>query len=397
MRRTDLSRLEARRAGLAAQGFAVPRPARAVTARDLARLFARIGAVQIDSVNVLVRSHYLPAFSRLGPYRMGLLDDAAYGPRRSVFEYWAHAASFLPLELFALLRWRMQRAAQYTGMYRGITTFARSKRRFVAAVLREVREGGPVSAGDLEPGGGKGSWWGWSDTKAALEFLFWAGSVTTATRRGFERVYDLTERVVPAEILARAVPPEAEAQRALLLIALDALGVATERDLRDYFRLGVADARRGLAELVASGELIAVRVEGWKQPAYARAGLKVPRRVTARALLSPFDSLIWERERTARMFGFDYRLELYTPPGKRVHGYYVLPFLVDEELVARVDLKADRAAGVLRAHAVHYEDGADRGAVLAALEPELAALGGWLGLAGLAMPPPKRNVRARAG
>jgi uncharacterized protein YcaQ len=396
MRRTDLSRLEARRAGLAAQGFTVARPGRDVTARDLGRLFARIGAVQIDSVNVLVRSHYLPAFSRLGPYRTALLDDAAYGRRRTIFEYWAHAASFLPLELFALLRWRMQRAAQYTGMYRGITSFARSKRRFVDAVLREVRERGPVSAGDLEPGGGKGSWWGWSDTKAALEFLFWAGSVTTAARRGFERVYDLTERVIPAEILARPFPAEEEAQRALLLIAMDALGVATERDLRDYFRLGVADARQRLAELLASGALIAVRVEGWKQPAYARADLKIPRRVTARALLSPFDSLIWERERTARMFEFDFRLELYTPPGKRVHGYYVLPFLLGEELVARVDLKADRAAGVLRAHAVHYEDGADREAVTAALEPELAAMAGWLGLPAVALPPQKRNVRARA-
>jgi len=303
----------------------------------------------------------------------------------------------LPLELFALVRWRMQRAAAYTGMYRGITSFARSKRRFVDSVLREVRERGPLSAGDLEPGGGKGSWWGWSDTKSALEFLFWAGAVTTATRRGWERVYDLTERVIPPDILARAVPAEDEAQRALLLIAMDALGVATERDLRDYFRLGVADARHGIAELVESGELIAVRVEGWKQPAYARPGLKIPRRVTAQALLSPFDSLIWERERTARMFGFDYRLELYTPPGKRVHGYYVLPFLLGEDLVARVDLKADRAAGVLRAHAVHYEDEVDQSAVRASLEPELASLGAWLGLAGLAMPTAKRNVRARAG
>jgi uncharacterized protein YcaQ len=397
MRRTELSQAEARRTALAAQGFAAPRPARAVTARDIGRLFGRIGAVQIDSVNVLARSHYLPAFSRLGPYRAGLLDDAAYGRRRTLFEYWAHAASFLPLDVFPLMRWRMNEATRYTNIYRGIAAFARRKRRFLDSVLREVERRGPVTAGELEPGGGKGSWWGWSDTKRALEFLFWAGAVTTATRRGFERVYDLTERVIPVEILARPVPEADAAQRALLLIAMRALGVATERDLRDYFRLAVADARRRIVELVEAGDLLTVRVEGWKQPAYVPAALTIPRRVAARALLSPFDSLIWERDRTARLFGFDYRLEIYTPAHKRVHGYYVLPFLAGDRLVARADLKADRAAGVLRVHAVHFEDGADRGAVMAALGPELAAMAGWLGLGDVALPAPRRNVRAKAG
>ncbi len=264
----------------------------------------------------------------------------------------------------------MRRAQNYDQIYLGLARFARGKRRLIDSVLREVERRGPLGAGDIEPGGGQGSWWGWSDTKAALEFLFWAGAVTTASRRGFERLYDLTERVIPASVLARPVPDEDVAQRELLRITIRSLGIATERDLRDYFRLGTADAKRRIAELVEAGDFISIGVEGWTHPAYTVAGLRIPRRIEARALLSPFDSLVWERERTLRLFDFEYRLEIYTPAHKRVHGYYVLPFLMDERLVARVDVKADRAAGVLRVHAIHLERDVDRKPVNAALEAE---------------------------
>jgi uncharacterized protein YcaQ len=391
-----LTNAQARRVALAAQGFADARPPGAVTMRHLRRVFAHVGVVQIDSVNVLVRAHYLPLFSRLGPYDAGLLDRAAYGKRRELFEYWGHAASYFPLALFPLMRWRMERARQLTGIYSGLAQFAREHRKLLASVLAAVAERGPVSAGDLEPGGSTGSWWGWSDTKHALEYLFWAGRVTTAFRRGFERVYDLTERVLPAELVAAAAPPAAAAQRELLRIAARSLGVATERDLRDYFRLRPPDAKPRLAELVEAGELVAVDVDGWKNQAYALPDLRVPRRVDARALLAPFDSLVWERARTERLFAFDYRLEIYTPKHKRVHGYYVLPFLLGDGLAARVDLKADRAAGVLRAHAVHVEPQRGRAEVLAALEPELAAMAGWLGLADVALPPRRGGKRPAA-
>jgi hypothetical protein len=337
-------------------------------------------------VNVLVRSHYLPLFSRLGPYAMELLDRAAYGgARRTLFEYWGHEASLLPVALQPLLRWRMERAKRGEGMWRHVAQLGRERRPFIAKVLAEIRDRGPLGASELTEGGrGSGAWWGWSEGKAALEWLFWAGEITTTTRRNFARVYDLTERVLPAAILSIPTPTVAAAHRALLRIAARALGVATERDLRDYFRLPAADATPRIAELVESGELVPVTVEGWTSRAYLDVGAKLPRHVDARALLSPFDSLVWNRQRTERLFGFRYRIGIYTPEHLRTHGYYVLPFVLGDRLVARVDLKADRASGALRVVAAHAEPGVDSPTVAAALASELGTMAAWLGLARVA-------------
>jgi uncharacterized protein YcaQ len=384
VRRTveKVSARHARRIALAAQGFGSPPPAAAPDRRRLRRVVGRLGLLQIDSVNVLVRAHYLPLFSRLGAYEQGLIDRAAYdGRRRVLFEYWGHEASLLPIELHPHLRWRMARAENGLGIYGGLARFGRERRAFIDAVLAEVAARGPLRASELEGGGrGKGSWWGWSEGKRALEWLFWAGLVTTATRRGFERIYDLPERALPRSVLAMPTPPADEAQRRLLRIAAGALGIATERDLREYFRLPVADARARLAELIETGNLVPVRVEGWANDAYLDAGARWPRRIEASALLSPFDSLLFERARAERLFGFRYRIEIYTPAGRRAHGYYVLPFLLGERLVARVDLKAARLASRLQVQAAHAEPGIDHGAVAAALMAQLNAMAAWLGL-----------------
>ncbi|PWC34098.1 winged helix-turn-helix domain-containing protein [Azospirillum sp. TSO35-2] len=386
-----LSLRDARRVAIAAQGFpASPLSASdpaAVEARHARRLIGRLGLVQIDSVNVLVRSHYLPLFSRLGPYEAALLDRLAYGgKRRALFEYWGHEASLIPVEQQPLFRWRMERAERGDGIYGELARFAAERRPYIDGVLAEVAERGPLGASELsEAGRGAGGWWGWSDGKRALEFLFWAGRVTTAGRRGFERLYDLPDRVLPAAVLAAPTPDAAEAQRALLRIAARAHGVATERDLRDYHRLDVADARLRLAELVEAGELLPVAVEGWDRTAYVLPDLRVPRKLAAQALLSPFDSLIWERQRTERLFGARIRLEIYTPAHKREHGYYVLPFLMGERIAARVDLKSDRKAGALLVQAAHGEPGADPAAVAPALAAELQRMAGWLGLARVAV------------
>jgi len=381
-----LSLREARRVAIAAQGFTAPSPdetgAAPVEARHVRKLVGRLGLVQIDSVNVLVRSHYLPLFSRLGAYDAGLLDRLAYGGRkRCLFEYWGHEASLIPVEQHPLFRWRMARAERGEGIYGGLARFAVERRPYIESVLAEVAARGPLGASELsEAGRGAGGWWGWSEGKRAVEFLFWAGLLTTAGRRGFERLYDLPERVLPAAILATPTPDEAEAQRALLRIAARAHGVATERDLRDYQRLDPADARARIAELVEAGDLLPVAVEGWAKPAYLAPNARRPRKIAARALLSPFDSLIWERQRTERLFGLRFRLEIYTPAEKREHGYYVLPFLMDERIAARVDLKSDRKAGALLVQAAHAEPESPHGPVAEALAIELRRLAGWLGL-----------------
>lgn len=389
-----LSAASARRIALAAQGFATPRPGGPVEARHIRKVISRVGLLQLDSVNVFCRSHYLPVFSRLGPYPRDLLDrlaahsagppgtrPAARPARRELLEYWAHEASLLPVQMHQLLRWRMARA--HTDAWGGVIRVARDNPGLVDEVLQLVTAKGPIRAaqtGVERRPRAPGQMWNWHDGKTALEYLFFAGQVSAAGRVNFERLYDLPERVLPADVLAAPTPPAADAQRELVRVAARALGIATEPDLGDYFRLPRAASKARVAELAESGELLPVTVEGWPALAYLWPAARRPRRVRARALLSPFDSLIWFRARTERIFGFRYRIEIYTPAAKRVHGYYVLPFLLGESLAARVDLKSDRQAGVLRVQSAFAEPGADRAQVATELAAELRLAATWLAL-----------------
>lgn len=390
-RRTSISAAQARRIALAAQQFTVRTPGN-VSSAHLRRLIDKLGAIQIDSVNVLVRSHYLPAFSRLGAYDRALLERLAYKRPRRVFEYWGHEASFLPVETFPLLRWRMERSRTGAGVWGNVARTGREQRELVKRVRETIAQRGPMSASDFEAalpgrtGERRQGWWSWNDTKRAVEFLFWCGEITPLMRRtSFEREYDLTERVIPQDVLHARVD-EDDAYARLVEIAARACGIAVESDLRDYFRLPAAGARAAVAQLVEEGRLVPVGVQGWRQSAYLHADARFPRCIERSALLSPFDSLIWNRERTKRLFGFQYRIEIYTPSHKRVHGYYVLPYLLDEALVARVDLKADRRSETLLVHAVHYEPGVNRRAVRARLSEDLEAMARWLGLDRVKMP-----------
>jgi uncharacterized protein YcaQ len=384
----SLSLAQARRVALAAQGFADPPPAGVPTRRHLRRVLDRVGLIQMDSVNVLQRAHYQPLYSRLGPYPTALLDSAAYRRPRELFEYWGHEASLVPVGLHPALRWRMARARD--DAWGGMRRIAREQPGLVAWVRDEVAARGPLTAAEIEHDAPRqtGNWgWNWSAVKQALEFLFWAGEVTAAERTpSFARRYDLPERVLPPDVLAAPTPTDAEAFRVLVGVAARSLGVAAEPELRDYFRLPAAAARRAVAELVEAGELIPVTVRGWRQPAYLHATARLPRRVRANTLVSPFDPLVWERGRTARLFDFAYRIEIYVPAPQRVYGYYVLPFLQGERFTARVDLKADRKAGVLLVPAVWAEPGTDPGETAPALAAELYRLAGWLGLDAVAPP-----------
>lgn len=375
-----LSTALARRIALAAQGFGSPRAKGAPGRRHISRVVSRTALLQIDSVSAVVRAHYMPVYSRLGPYPLSLLDEAARpGARRLFFEYWAHEASLLPLETWPLLRWRMERAARGEGMYSGLARFGRERSAFIEEIFREIEARGPLAASDMDGHKGSGGWWGWSDAKAAFEWLFWAGRITTAFRRGFERVYDLPERVLPRGILDMHAPATEDAQRELLRISARAHGIATGACLRDYFRLPATETAARIAELVEEGELIPVTIRGWSKRAYLHCDARLPRKIEARALLAPFDPLVFERDRTEKLFGFRYRIEIYTPAEKRQYGYYVLPFLLGDRIVARVDLRADRPAGVLRVHAAYAEPGAPAGTA-AALLAELAQMRDWLGL-----------------
>lgn len=378
-----LSAGQARRIVLAAQGLAAT-PRRPPTRRAFRSLARQLGALQIDSVNVMVRAHYMPPFARLGAYPTQMLEREAWGRRPSLFEYWGHAASLMPVELQPLFRWRMDRARGRGGKsYLG--RLAAERPDFIAGVLAEIRRRGPVTGGDFAEGPRKSGWWNWSDGKSALEWLFYVGDITTRTRRGFERVYDLTERVLPAEVLDRPTPPEAEAKRELVLIAARAMGVADVADLADYFRILQSEAKAAAEALAVEGLLERVKVEGWRGTAYLAAGTRLPRRAEGAALLSPFDNLIWRRERTERLFGLRYRIGIYTPADQREHGYYVYPFLLGDRLAARVDLKADRKAGALLVQAAHLEAGADPDAVVGPLARALAEAAEWQGLGEVAV------------
>ncbi len=341
--------------------------------------------LQLDSVNVFVRAHYMPVFSRLGPYDRARLDRiAGHGTGkvdRRLVEYWAHEASLIPVELHPLLRWRMAAVEQQA--WRSIARVGRDQPELVAETLALVAEQGPIRARDtgaVRPPARPGDMWNWHEGKVALEYLFFTGQIAAARRVNFERLYDLTDRVLPAHIHARPTAPVAEAQRELVRVAARALGVATEPDLGDYFRLPRAASKQRVDELVAAGELIPLEVEGWGAPAYLWPEARRPRRLHTRALLSPFDSLIWFRQRTERLFGFRYRIEIYTPASQRVHGYYVLPFLLGDALVARVDLKADRRGSVLLVQSSHAEPDVDHAHVAAELALELRLVARWLEL-----------------
>jgi uncharacterized protein YcaQ len=396
-----------RRIALAAQGFANARPSGRVDARHLRGVIDRLGVLQIDSVNVLCRSHYLPVFARLGGYPLTLLDRMAWGGRRrELFEYWAHNASLVSLHMYPLLRWRMQAAARHVwgsnlgpdlmvpwAVVEGMTRLADQQPGLVDEVLAVVTERGPVTAGEVSPTGQRrrgpaeegGRMWNWHDAKIVLEWLFCCGKVAIASRLPtFERVYDLTDRVIPAAVLAAPVPSLEDAQRELIRIAARALGIATARELcgrpSGYFSLPQDQWKVRVAELVQAGELIPVRVEELAEQLYLWPQARAPRRVQARALLSPFDSLVWDRDRILRLFDFHYRIGIYTPAAQRTHGYYVLPYLLGDRLVARVDLKADRQESALLVQAAHAEPAVNEREVAAELAEELRLMASWLEL-----------------
>ena len=376
----SLSRSQARRVALTAQGFSDRHPGEP-TMRSVSRVLTRVALLQIDSVNVVSRAHYLPLFSRLGPYDKELLHRAAYRSPRRVFEYWGHEASYVRVDLYPALRFRMAAAADVAwGSMRRVWA---DSPEFVAWVLSEVESRGPLTARQIEHDvpRAKDHWgWNWSMVKIALEWLFYSGQVTSSGRNtAFERIYDLPERVLPRTVIETPTPDVHEAHRQLIRAAALAHGVGTEQCLRDYFRLGVAAARQAIGELVEAGELLPARIEGWRRPAYLWHGAALTRRVEACALLSPFDSLIFERTRTEQLFDYRYRIEIYVPAHKRVFGYYVYTFLLGERLVARVDLKADRQAGVLRVHGAWSEPTAPP-ETAERLWAELASLASWLGL-----------------
>jgi uncharacterized protein YcaQ len=371
-----ISNAQAKRIALAAQGFADPRPTGRVDRRHLRRVLDRIGLIQIDSVNVLVRSQELPLFARLGPHPRSLIDDATRDGE--LFEYWVHEASLVPTDQYHLYRWQMQEPFPWPGFRRRVE----EQRDYIEAVYRRVVDEGPLVAGDLEARvGKKGPWWDYDDGKRALEALFFLGRISARRRpRDFARVYDLPERMLPAAVLARPALPEHEARKELLARAAKYHGVGTLQDLADYHRLTPTRCKQAVAELVEEGRLLPVTVREWNRPAYLHPQARMARRINARALLSPFDPVVWNRGRALRMFGFHYRIEIYTPIPKRQYGYYVLPFLLGDELVGRVDLKADRANGALLVQAAWAEPAVDARAVAAELMKELRLMASWLEL-----------------
>ncbi len=371
-----LSNTEAKRIALAAQGFAESRPSGRVDRRHLRRVLDRIGLIQVDSVNVLVRSQELPLFARLGPHPRTLISDALRDGE--LFEYVVHEASFVPTDHYHLHRWRMRERYPWPAFRREVEQLGD----YVEEVYERVVAEGPLVARDLGARvGPRGTWWDHDDGKIALEALFYAGRVAVRRRpRDFARVYDLRERVIPADALARPALPEHEARKELLVLAARHHGVGTLEDLADYHRLTPTHCKQALAELVEEGRLLPVTVRDWGRPAYLHPEARLPRAISTCALLSPFDPIVWNRDRAMRMFGFRYKIEIYTPKPKRQYGYYVLPVLVGDELVGRVDLKADRANGALLVQSAWAEPGVNEREVADALMLELRLMAGWLEL-----------------
>jgi uncharacterized protein YcaQ len=384
----QLSNAQARRIALGAQGFKNSRPTGRVDRRHLRKLVDQMGVIQIDSVNVLVRSQELPLFARLGPHPRSLIWDASADGE--LFEYWVHVASHAPVALHPLMRWRME--DQHA--WKAVDQLEARRPGYLDEVLDRIRVDGPVRSADLDQRDGKkGPWWDWDDGKLALEVLFHQGRATGVRRQNdFARVYDLTENVIPAEILARPTPTPDEAHKELLVLAAQHHGVGTLDDLTDYHRLKIPRSRPLVNELVEEGWLLQVEVEGWTKPAYLHPAAKRPRQISARALLSPFDPVVWYRNRAERLFGFHYRIEIYVPEPKRQYGYYVLPFLLGDELVGRVDLKADRKAGQLLVQGSYGEPGINERYVAAELAEELQLMADWLELDGGVVVKPKGDL-----
>ena len=376
----SLSIADARRIALAAQGFDTARPQTKATQRHVEALISRLGVIQIDSVNVLVRSQELPLFSRLGDHNRNAIPKAT--EKQKLFEYWGHEAAHLPVEIHPLFRWKMEAARTGRVTHWGLTSFYEENKAFVKRTLKHVEKNGPTTSRELSTRTEKkGTWWDWDEAKVALEYLFLTGELMSRGRgTDFARIYDIPERVLPQRIIEASTPSEHDARKQLLVRSAVAQGVATASDLADYYRQKLVTVKPLIAELVEDGELREVAVDGWTEKALVHRNATMPKQLHAIALLSPFDSLVWCRPRNERLFNFHYRIEIYTPKEKRKFGYYVLPFMMNGEMVGRVDIKADRSNSKLLAHSVHTERGVKRSSISGALSAELDAMATWLGL-----------------
>ena len=374
----SLSIADARALALAAQGFDTARPKTKATQRHVDALISRLGVIQIDSVNVLVRSQELPLFSRLGNHNRNAIPKAT--EQQKLFEYWGHEAAHLPVEIHPLFRWKMEAARLGKAKHWGLTSFYDDNKAFVKRMLKHVEKNGPTTSRELSTRTEKkGTWWDWDEAKVALEYLFLTGQLMSRGRgTDFARIYDTPERVLPEDVLNAPTPSEHDARKQLLVRSAIAQGVATASDLADYYRQKPATVKPLIAELVEEGELRTVAVDGWTEKAFIHRAAKLPKQLHATALLSPFDSLVWCRPRNERLFNFHYRIEIYTPKEKRKFGYYVLPFMMNGEMVGRVDLKADRANSKLLVHSVHTEKGVKRSTINDALNNELRTMASWL-------------------
>ena len=374
----SLSIADARALALAAQGFDTARPKTKATQRHVDALISRLGVIQIDSVNVLVRSQELPLFSRLGNHNRNAIPKAT--EQQKLFEYWGHEAAHLPVEIHPLFRWKMEAARLGKAKHWGLTSFYDDNKAFVKRMLKHVEKNGPTTSRELSTRTEKkGTWWDWDEAKVALEYLFLTGQLMSRGRgTDFARIYDTPERVLPEDVLNAPTPSEHDARKQLLVRSAIAQGVATASDLADYYRQKPTTVKPLITELVEEGELRTVAVDGWTEKAFIHRAAKLPKQLHATALLSPFDSLVWCRPRNERLFNFHYRIEIYTPKEKRKFGYYVLPFMMNGEMVGRVDLKADRANSKLLVHSVHTEKGVKRSTINDALNNELRTMASWL-------------------